>query len=278
MQATVPTQIAVLSEGVIHAVSRLVDDWQNPREPSHADLTFLIERSGLGRADPQNRMGKEKRIRHVLSWALEHDEQAGERLVASLIEQLRAFGGFRTDSPNFVGADPVANAQGAFASEGRELTAAGELRRPLLPTLDTAETPTVLRQYAQRAIRGLGDAALVAGTGKDLLEATAGYVLLETYGKYDEHMSFSMLLGQAFDSVGLATSATAREPNEPAWRDVERQLFAAACAVNRLRNKEGTGHGRPYLPSVSDDDARIATQTMGTVTQLLIDRLRARGH
>jgi hypothetical protein len=68
--------------------------------------------------------------------------------------------------------------------------ASGELRRRLLPSLDTQETPTVLRQYARRAIRGSQDAALVAGTGKDLLEAVAGYALLATYGSYDEHSNF----------------------------------------------------------------------------------------
>jgi len=277
MTATTSPRVAVLSEVMIHAVSRLVDDWQNPREPSHGDLTFLFERAGLARADPENRMGKEKRVRHVLSWALEHDEEAGERLIASLIDQIRAFGGFRPESPNYVGEDAIANAQGAFASEGSELTGNGELRPELLPSLDTPETPTVLRQHVRRAIRGAQDAALVAGTGKDLLEATAGYVLLTVYGRYDEHMNFATLLGQAFVALDLATPASPREQDEPAWRDVERQLFAASCAVNRLRNREGTGHGRPFLPSISDHDAAIVTQMMGTVAQLLLDRIRARG-
>jgi hypothetical protein len=274
--ATAPRRAAALSEGVIYAVSRLVDDWQNPREPSHGDLTFVFEKAGLARADRENRMGKEKRVRHVLSWALEHDEEAGERLVGSLIEQIRASGGFRPQSPNYVGEDAVANAREAFASEGLELTVSGELRRKLLPSLDTPETPAVLLQYVRRAIRGSQDAALVAGTGKDLLEATAGYVLVVTYGRYDEQANFPTLLGQAFVALDLATPANSREPDERAWRDVERQLFAAACAVNRLRNSEGIGHGRPFLPSVSDDDACIATQTMGTVAQLLLDPIRVR--
>jgi hypothetical protein len=277
MAATAPPGVAVLSEGITYAVSRLVDDWKEPREPSHGDLKFVFQKAGLAHADPTNPMGKERRVRHVLSWALEHDEEAGERLVVSLIEQIRACGGFRPESPNYVGEDAIANAQDAFASEGLELMASGELRRRLLPSLDTQETPTVLRQYARSAIRGSQDAALVAGTGKDLLEAVAGYALLATYGSYDEHSNFQTLLGQAFVALDLATPASAKEPGEASWRDVERQLFSAACAVNRLRNREGTGHGRPFLPSLSDEDASLATQTMGTVAQLLLNRVRMHG-
>jgi hypothetical protein len=277
MAATAPPRVAVLSEGITYAVSRLVDDWKDSREPSHGDLKFVFEMAGLAPADPENRMGKERRVRHVLSWALEHDEEAGERLVASLIEQIRACGGFRAESPNYVGEDAIANAQDAFALEGLELTTSGELRQRLLPSLDTPETPRVLRQYARRAIRGSQDAALVAGTGKDLLEAVAGYALLATYGSYDEHSNFPTLLGQAFVALDLATPESLKEPDEHSWRDVERLLFSAACAVNRLRNKEGTGHGRPFLPSVSEDDASLATQTMGTVAQLLLNRVRLQG-
>ncbi len=125
MAATAPAGVAVLSEGITYAVSRLVDDWKDPREPSHGDLKFVFQKAGLAHVDATNPMGKERRVRHVLSWALEHDEDAGERLVASLIEQIRACGGFRPESPNYVGEDAIANAQDAFASEGLELTVGG---------------------------------------------------------------------------------------------------------------------------------------------------------
>lgn len=47
-------------------------------------------------------------------------------------------------------------------------------------------------------------------------------------------------------------------------------------AVNTLRNKEGTGHGRPWLPSVSAEEARHAVQVMGTIAELLIRTLKQR--
>ena len=41
-----------------------------------------------------------------------------------------------------------------------------------------------------------------------------------------------------------------------------------------LRNKQGTGHGRPWLPSVTAEEARHATQVMGVVGDLLLRAMR----
>jgi hypothetical protein len=209
----------------------------------------------------------------VLSWALEHDEERGARLVARLIATVRASGGFRPESPNFVGEDSIKNAQAAFAPEGFQLTGEGELRPTLLHGLEDPATPGVLGSYVRRALRGSSDAALVVGTSKDLLEAAAAYVLLATYGTYSETANFPTLLGQAFTAVGLATPTTPRNPNEPAYRNVERHLFELGCAINRLRNKEGTGHGHPFPTTLSEVQARVAIEEMGAIAQLLLDRL-----
>jgi hypothetical protein len=244
---------APLTDAVVAAVGRLVDDAKaDRRDPSQADLTFLFQEAGLAEADLTTPAGKKRRVRQVLSWALEHDEERGAELVARLIATVRACGGFRPASPNFVGEDPIKNAQAAFAAEGFQLADDGELRPTLLQGVEDPATPAVLRSYVRRAQRGSADAALVVGTGKDLLEATAAYVLLATYGTYQETANFPTLLGQAFTAVGLATPSTQRDPGEPAYRDVERAYFDVGCAVNRLRNKDGTGHGHPFPTTVSE--------------------------
>jgi hypothetical protein len=51
-------------------------------------------------------------------------------------------------------------------------------------------------------------------------------------------------------------------------------LFQAAIAVNGLRNIQGTGHGRPFLPNVCTSQARIAIGTMGLVAERLLVMLR----
>jgi hypothetical protein len=269
---------APITDAIIIAVSRLVDDAQvDWRDPSHADLKFLFQQVGLADADLTTPAGKERRVRQVLSWAVEHDPDRGERLVARLIAAIKGSGGFRPGSANYVGEDAINTAHATFAAEGFELTEDGDLQPVLLQGLDDPATPIVLRSYVRRASRGAADAALVVGTGKDLLEATAAYVLVTRYGTYGERANFPTLLGQAFAALGLATPQDRRQQGEPAWRDVERRLFEAGCAINRLRNKEGTGHGRPFPPNISEAQARTAIQTMGAIAGLLLERSAVSG-
>jgi hypothetical protein len=130
-----------------------------------------------------------------------------------------------------------------------------------------------LESYARRAQRGSDDAALLVGTGKDLLEATAAYVLNEKYGQYQGHANFPTLLGQAFTALGLATPQSPPQPGEAPQRRVERALYEAGCAVNSLRNKTGTGHGRPFLTTLSDAEGRAAVQLVGVISELLLQTL-----
>ncbi len=113
---------APLNDPIIVAVARLVDDaLTEKREPSHSLIESQIDRSGLAQADPNRDpsresrpVGKAKRIQYTLSWALEHNPPAGELLVAHLIGAIRGVGGFRVDSPNFVGSDAMRDATDAF--------------------------------------------------------------------------------------------------------------------------------------------------------------------
>lgn len=72
---------APLSDTIITALSRLIDDSQvEKREPSHSDLTFIISRVELTKVDPKFQgqiVGKAKRVRAILSWALENNPAKG---------------------------------------------------------------------------------------------------------------------------------------------------------------------------------------------------------
>lgn len=78
---------------------------EKSRTPSHSDVTEQIERSGLSHADL--RAGKKKRIRQVLTWALESDETMGKRAVKNMLDLARGSGGFLEQSPNYVGVENV---------------------------------------------------------------------------------------------------------------------------------------------------------------------------
>jgi hypothetical protein len=43
-----------------------------------------------------------------------------------------------------------------------------------------------------------------------------------------------------------------------------------ACAVNAMRNKIGTGHGRPWLHNITDAEAQAAIQFMVTIAEWML--------
>ncbi len=269
---------APVNDAIMVAVARLVDDAQSgTREPSHSDIEFQISRAGLSPGDPKSQgqtVGKAKRVRAVLYWGLEHSPDKAESFVAALIALVRGKGGFRAGSSNFVGEEAILDARDAFRSEGYVLSAEGELYSSTLDNLAGVSMTTALEAYVRRAQRGSEDGALLVGTGKDLLEATATHVITEKYGQYSQQANFPTLLGQAFTVLGLATPQSPAQPGESPHRRVERSLYEAGCAVNALRNKTGTGHGRPFLPSLSDDEARSAVQLIGIISGLLLRALK----
>jgi hypothetical protein len=265
---------APLNEAIVVAVSQLVDDAQCARrDPSHSDREFQIRRVNLASADPISHgqtVGKAKRIRATLNWALENDNEAGGDLVSSLISLIRGHGGFRQTSPNYVGSEAIANLASALSDEGFELSIDGHLQPKILESLSGVALTEALMAYVRRAKRGVRDAALLSGTGKDLLEAVAAHILEQRYGEYSATSNFPTLLGRVFIDLGLATPQEAVEPGEPANKRVERAMYELACGINQLRNKQGTGHGRPWLAAVTEAEARMAIETMGIIAERLL--------
>jgi hypothetical protein len=264
-----------LSDTLVTALARLVDDGQADvkREPTHSTLSFHFQKAGLDTADPQQQgqtVGKFKRVRAVLSWAMENAPDSGGRLAVSLIGVIRGCGGFRDSSTNFVGHEVITDAIDAFAAEGYVLGRDGTLQPLLLDSLSGRELTIALAAYVRRAKRGAMDAALVTGTGKDLLEATAKHVLVTKYNAEPTITNFPTLLAQAFMAVGLPIAAS---PTDGAQNRIDAALYQTACAVNSLRNVQGTGHGRAFPTSVTDAEARVAVECMGVVAERLLGLL-----
>ena len=149
---------APLTDSVIAALARLVDDSQaaTNRQPSHAEIEEQFRRADLLDADPNRAgkpIGKAKRVRGVLHWAIENDVAKGERLVYLLVAGVRGVGGFRDGSENFVGAEAIQDLREAFASEGFSLSETGELVPKLLDSLTGADLTEALKAYVRRARR-----------------------------------------------------------------------------------------------------------------------------
>ncbi|RBP45950.1 abortive infection Abi-like protein [Roseimicrobium gellanilyticum] len=268
---------APLSDSIVFALAKVVDDAQSEtRYPSHNEIEFMVNQCGLSQGDPKAQgqvVGKAKRVRAILSWALENDLAKGERFVALLVSNVRSNGGFREASSNFVGVEAIVSLRACFAEQGFNLATDGVLQPSALDSLEGVPLTKALRAYVERARKGVEDAALLTGTSKDLLEATAAHIVTERYGTYPQTSNFPTLLGQAFVVAGLATPQDAPTPGEGPERRVQRALYEVGCAVNKLRNKQGTGHGRPWLPTVTGHEAKCAVEVMGTIAGYLLSTL-----
>ncbi len=268
-----------ISDLIIIATSKLIDDAQvESREPTHYDLEVQIDKAGLTSADPKRQgqsVGKAKRLRATLNWAMESNPQAGSKLVSLVLSHVRAVGGFRETSPNFVGREQIQNAIGAFDAEGFSLSVNGDVRPKILGNLKGRHLTEALYAYAQRAKRGSEDAALLSGTGKDLVEATAKHIIQTKFGSHPPNANFRTLMGQAYAALQMATPETPKGPNEPAIKEYERAIFNMAVAINRVRNKEGTGHGRLCITALSNEEAQSIIESVGIVTEFLLSRLNS---
>lgn len=263
------------------AISQMIDQ-DSPL--SHDDLDtsfdrFKLRAGDIGKKDAEGKpIGKHRRVKAVLTYAVDNDPEAGGRLVEYLVSRLRGAGSFRDGSSNRLPADAVANAQAVFRGEGLTLTDDGALVPTTLDGLSGTALTQALLAYVQRAREGAEDAALLTGNAKDLVEATARHVLEERAGGYSPHMPFPGTVFQAFNSLGYS-GVTGKEfdlRKELSSDRIERFhqcLYLLAVVVNDLRNDQGTGHGRPFPATVSAREARAATQAMGLVSGLLLESL-----
>ncbi|MGA8146787.1 MAG: abortive infection family protein [Gallionellaceae bacterium] len=269
-----------VDDTIIYALAKLIDDAQKDRrDPSHYDIDALIKRHGLSQFDLNKEgspVGKAKRVKGVLLSGVEPMQLQAERFAAGLIDLVRGVGGFREGSPNFVGAEAITNLSASLKVKGIVLASDGVISNVSLASLSGRALTAALRNYVERAQRGVEDAALVVGTSKDLLEAVSAHVLQELWGSYSTSENFPTLLGQAFVALEMATPETLKSEGEHPRKDLERGLYQVACSINRLRNKQGTGHGRPWIPDVTKGEAQASVETMGIVAGLMLDRLEAR--
>jgi hypothetical protein len=247
--------------------------------PSHDVITTLVARAGLTSFDPaassNEIVGKKRRLRAILTQARVVDPARGAALVRGLLEALRSSGSFHTDSADFPGEAHLRSLREAFRAEGYILDGDGQLLPLTLDALSGAKLTDALEAYVRRALRGGDDDPLLVGTGKDLTEAVARHVLFETTGAYPTNANFEATMWLAYDRLGLAQPPRAmiQGLDQDATNAVHQALLLLAVAQNRLRNEVGSGHGRPQLARLPTRLARLAAQSSGLVSRMLLDRL-----
>lgn len=267
----------MLNEEVAAMVSRFFDGGKGP---SHDELTGMFKRLNLMKYDPLitnpgETIGKMKRCRAIFSYCLDNDINSGALLVQMILGAFKARGAFRETSEEYLGVNSINDLKEAVRQLGYELDPSGNLRTLLLDNLNGIELTDALMAYVRRAKTGAADAALVTGTGKDLLEATARHVMVCIQGEYPNNANFPMTLYNAFTrlNLGIPSGSDYTVINDPdPMKGVEKALFLLGLAVNRLRNAEGVGHGRPFDVKISDMEAKAAIEAMGLISEYLISK------
>jgi len=265
----------VISTEIASVVARFCDGHKGS---THDELSMFFAQTKVAAGDPGTKMpdgspiGKMKRVRRVLTYAMQHEPDAGSRLVLMIVDSVRASGGFHEGSDGFVGVELMDQARRGFAALGYEFDAEGHVRPATLENLHGVEMTEALWTYVRRARAGVTDSPLAVGTAKDLAEAAARHVLVETTGDYPVNMNFAGTLYQAYDRLGMS-------PPVPSMFDqldgdgrvaVRQALYLLVCAVNKLRNQEGAGHGRPQPSTLDKLDARLGVQAAGLAGELLL--------
>jgi hypothetical protein len=190
---------------------------------------------------------------------------------------LKARGCFVATSDQYAGDSAIRALVVAFKTVGWRLDSSGELLPENIAGLEGRELTEALEQYVRRIQRGVDDQALTIGSAKELLEAAARHLLVEATGTYDKRADFPTTLFQAstFAGSGLPTSKMISDLDTDPFRAVEQALALTALAINRLRNVEGTGHGRPTVTRASRRQGVIAAQAAAAICYMLLPELTA---
>lgn len=126
---------------------------------------------------------------------------------------------------------------------------------------------------ANRLIKIAKKILIIEGQERILLEAVSKHVLTIKSISYQTN-SFPFILAQTFMALGMVTSQHSIQQNEAITAKYERALYDLGCAINNMRNKEGTGHGRPFLPLITHEEAYSAIQSIGIISDYMIRKLK----
>jgi len=269
---------APLSEEIAVALSRF---FLQGAGPSHSQLDEIFRRCRAARFDPARdgaqTVGKERRVRAVLSESAAATDVDHTRLVTDLVARLRAAGCFDSDSASYAGLPAIEGAQRAFQSAGWALSESGTIGPLVLAGLDSKRLRPAINAQLERVRNAPQDAALLIGTAKELLEATGRYALEELGQPARPNASFDELVYIARERLHiLPEQVDATDEATKMIREVYDGLWKIARAVNLLRDYEGTGHGRTKMASTPSYTARVIVQAVALLAQLMISTLDAR--
>ena len=240
--------------------------------PSHTTITTVLTGSGYGDNYVYNPnaqgTNKQQRVLTALRTAQREPTRA-RTLVDELLSTLRVAGLIGEEASG----ENVDRLKRALASSGWYLTEDGYLQPFGNVDLDTGGRPA-LEEQVDRLRRSTSDPALLIGTAKELLESVSKFVLEELGIPVGNKMSYDQLWHLARERLGVLPQQV--DPNLPgveAIRAIHQSTWNIADQINKLRNLQGTGHGRTLPSGVSEDLAMLVVREAATVADYMLARL-----
>ena len=259
-----------LTDEVVAAIAKF---YHGGKGPSHSALTASFTHAGYGDADPYDASlgtpNKEQRVLTVGRAAIRRPDRA-RSLLEHLLVSIRV-GGHLEDGGRIAPEVPVL--QSALRRAGWSLSDEGILTTLGVIDLTTGGRPALDEQIA-RLRRSTDDAGALLGTAKDMLEATAKFVLEELGLEVSDRADFNYLWHLARERLALLpVQADTSTPGGQAIRKILQSSWAIAEQVNVLRSLQGTGHGRTLPTGVSVDMALLVVREACSVAEFTLTTL-----
>ncbi|MCE1179876.1 MAG: abortive infection family protein [Micrococcales bacterium] len=240
--------------------------------PSHTAISRALTGTGYGDDYTYNPNvvgpNKEQRVLQGLTLAKRQPARARD-LVDAILSTLRTAGliGSGATSPD------VDRLTRALASAGWYLDGDGHVHPFGQIDLDTGGR-AALDEQVDRLRRSTADPALLIGTAKDLLESVSKFVLEELGMPVHDKMDYNQLWHLARERLGvLPQQVDTNLSGADAIRAIHQSTWNIADQVNKLRNLQGTGHGRTLPSGVSEDLALLVVREAATVADYMLARL-----
>lgn len=122
-----------------------------------------------------------------------------------------------------------------------------------------------------RAATASGDLASMIGHAKDLMEAASKIVLVERSVSFGDQTKAPEIMTKALKALDLPPRLA--DSGDDELNRIVDGLWRAGKAVFDLRNRVGTGHGRPSTPGITSDLALLAVRASEAWVEWAMERL-----
>lgn len=244
--------------------------------PTHSDMDLAFRRAGV--SSPQGSgfpsISKSRRITNAFDDAEDKAPDRTSSLIKALTSALATKRVF--EESDVVTQQMLTRLRADLARIGWKLSDAGELS-----PLGTIEVQTggreALDQQLKRLRNSSDDVSLMLGASKDALEAAAKFVLEERHQTFRPDEPVEALVNRAMKLAEISVRPTdASNESSKALATFAQTVPKIAEAVRKVRNDQGSGHGRTAVASLSLAEASFVRDLTLSVVNFLISEHQAR--